>query len=382
MSRARGLGRQLALSMASVALAMLLLTVVGFYAVYTIILAVDPSFLPPSAQVAPAGADGFILIGVCLLGLGFAVFSAVRLARRILQPLHAVAGAARRIAAGDLDARAARDERQIGETGMLVDDFNGMAERLDRMARDVIVWNATIAHELRTPLTILRGRLQGIADGVFQADETTIRRLLGHVDALARLVEDLRVVSLVDSGHMPLEPARVDLAAEIEEIATLVRPELHKAGFQLLLNLPPCYAQLDRARLQQALLALLDNATRHADPCTLRIDLKRTEESVTIGVVDQGPGMSADFAEQAFGLFSRGEVAREKTRGTGLGLSVVRAIARAHGGDVRYVRSGSDCAFVMTFPSSFPLTSQLRPKDGEATAAPSESAPRVKDAQR
>lgn len=381
MNRARGLGRQLALSMASVAMAMLLLTIIGFYAVYTIILAIDPSFLPPSAQVAPVGADGFILIGVCLLGLAFAIFSAVRLARRILQPLHAVAGAARRIAAGDLAARAVRGERQIGETGMLVDDFNVMAERLDRMAKDMIVWNATIAHELRTPLTILRGRLQGIADGVFQADEATIRRLLGHVDALARLVEDLRVVSLVDSGHMPLEPARVDLVAEIEELATLVRPELQKAGFQLSLNLASGLAQLDRARLQQALLALLDNATHHADPCTLRIDLKRTGETVAISVVDQGPGMSTDFAGQAFGLFTRGEIAREKTRGTGLGLSVVRAIARAHGGDVRYERSGRDCAFVMTFPGGLPVAAQTHSGYGAAAEPPS-NIYRMKDEQR
>lgn len=76
-----------------------------------------------------------------------------------------------------------------------------MAQRLEDMSNEMMAWNASIAHELRTPLTILKGRLQGMIDRIFPLDEASLTGLLNQVNTLARLVEDLRTVTLADSGH-------------------------------------------------------------------------------------------------------------------------------------------------------------------------------------
>lgn len=115
--------------------------------------------------------------------------------------LNSVANSLREVAQGRLDARVPLDEQAIGETAQLVRDFNTMAERLQSMTREREFWNAAIAHELRTPVTILRGRLQGLAEGVFPPERALFEGLLRQVEGLTHLIEDLRVLSLNDSGH-------------------------------------------------------------------------------------------------------------------------------------------------------------------------------------
>jgi hypothetical protein len=94
------------------------------------------------------------------------------------------------------------------------------------------MWHAAIAHELRTPVTILRGRLQGLAEGVFQPDESQFRSLLAQVEGLSRLIEDLRVLSLSDNARLDVRP-RTDVVAEVHSVMTLVDPQFRAAGFVL-----------------------------------------------------------------------------------------------------------------------------------------------------
>tara|TARA_A100001391_G_scaffold205457_1_gene206703 strand:+ start:9111 stop:10211 length:1101 start_codon:yes stop_codon:yes gene_type:complete len=349
MTERRDLGRQLALSMAFVVLAMLCLTFVVFYAVYAILFLNGVRLVNEDSLLVPTGWDALTMVALCITGLALSSTAAVRLARRIVSPLDAVARAARNIASGDLTARARTDTAAIGETAMLIDDFNAMAVRLERMAKDVITWNAQIAHELRTPLTILTGRMQGISDGVFVADDAMIRSLLGQVEGLRRIVEDLRIVSLVDSDRLGLELIDVNLADEIEDVAGLLLPSLEKAGFGLDLVLDRGPARVDMARVRQAILALVDNAQRYASPCTLRIALTLSDSMIDLRVVDTGPGMSEEFAQDAFRIFTR---SREKAgvQGSGLGLAVVHAIARAHGGDATYSSSEGHSTFRIVIP--------------------------------
>lgn len=124
------------------------------------------------------GFDFMILTVLIFIALIVAAVAAIRLARRILQPLELLAISARRIKDGDLSARAIPGNHSLGETALLVQDFNAMAQRLQDMAADMTLWNATIAHELRTPLTILKGRLQGMIDGVFEPSEKSLHALV------------------------------------------------------------------------------------------------------------------------------------------------------------------------------------------------------------
>lgn len=350
MTLPRTLSRQIALSMALGAVAGVLASYIGFYIFYTIAFELWPNMDFGQDSWLP-GSDMLMLALVSLVVLAGATFFAVRLARRIASPLASVAQAARQIAEGDLAARAGSNEKPSREAALLVDDFNAMAARLERASKEIVTWNAQIAHELRTPLTVLHGRLQGLVDGIFEPDAALFRGLLRQVDGLSRLVEDLRVVSLVDSGRLELQPVEVDLAAEIDDLGEMIKPALEQDGFALTMSLQRGHARLDMTRLRQALMALIDNARRHADPCELRIELVLEDYCAEISVVDQGPGLPRGFAEDAFKLFARAERTREKGgQGSGLGLSVVQAIAKAHGGEARYNLVDRRSAFTISLP--------------------------------
>lgn len=347
MKKRISLTRQLTLVMAALATMAIIATSATFYIVYAVLERLQ--ILAPS----PPGADAFtgldfgILLTGCLFGAVLALGIALWVSRRIVHPLRALGDAARNIAGGDLATRVEEISDAHGETALLIADFNAMAGRLQGMSEDLSTWNAQIAHELRTPLTILRGRLQGAQDGVFPLDAQLIAGLLQQVDGLTRLVEDLRSVSLADSGRLELRLAEVNLASEMQALVPTLAAMLAPAGFGLALDLQPGSVQADPARLRQAIIALVENARRHADPCVIRIETYFTDALASVSVIDEGPGLRAGFENRAFDPFARDT---QRTPGTGLGLAVVRAIARAHNGDAAYGRSGTRSIFRLTLP--------------------------------
>jgi two-component system sensor histidine kinase AdeS len=217
-----------------------------------------------------------------------------------------------------------------------------MAQRLEDIVAAMASWNAAIAHELRTPLTILRGRLQGLADGVFEPNDELFRNLLSQVEGLSRLVDDLRIVTLSESRRLEMRFEPTDLEQEIRQAVDAMRPALMEAGFAIELDTRRMVLACDGVRLRQALLALLDNAKRYATPGLLHVSTGAEEDELVIAVEDQGPGLSPEFAPHAFDTFSRAEASRSRRHGgAGLGLSVVRAIAEAHRGRAQYRASAA-----------------------------------------
>jgi two-component system sensor histidine kinase AdeS len=342
------ISRHLTLAMAAVAIGTVLISFVLFYGAYAVAIWCAPQLFPPGFSALPSGWDLAIMGVVTIMGVGLGALIAARIARSIVEPMHAVGGAARKIADGDLSARAASEVKAPGETAMLLQDFNTMAGRLEKAAHDAVSWNAQIAHELRTPLTILKGRLQGVSDGVFVMDDVLLRGLLTQVDGLARLVEDLRCVSLADIGRLELRMADVDLYAELQDWVVMMQPSVERFGFSLVLEGEPLRARVDMARLRQALLALVDNALHYARPCLLRLRIAPVGAGFAVHLVDEGPGVPEKQRADLFRVFSRGEAAREAHRtGSGLGLAVVQAIAQAHGGRAEYNSLSGTSEFVI-----------------------------------
>lgn len=351
MKLLHGLGRQIVLSMVAASLSAVAVTIFGMYLFYSVMQEIAPQLLPRalSNEVLrlPSGIEWLAMAAVSAVGAWLAFRAALRLTRRILAPLSSVAGSARRIAQGDLSARAAVNDRSLGEAALLVDDFNRMAGNLEVASANIAHWNAMIAHELRTPVTILRGRLQGMADGVFAPEPMMFRSLLTQVDGLARLVEDLRTVSLVDTGHLQLVMHRVDLRSELETVISLMEPILTQAGFTLDVALDHGLCDCDPARIRQAVMALLDNAQRHARPARLQIRLQIEPFHVAVLVIDEGPGLPDSFVTNAFLPFHCHRVEGSGGRGSGLGLAVVAAIAQAHGGDAAYEKRNGGACFIV-----------------------------------
>ncbi|MGX1500408.1 two-component system sensor histidine kinase AdeS [Labrenzia sp. MBR-25] len=328
------MSRQILIAMSAITVAAGFLVFFGTYFAYMAVV----MLYPKSAEETFLSSLDFAVLGTLILVmLPFAVLVSLRLSRRILEPLESLALSARRITAGDLAARASAGERALGETAALIDDFNTMAQRLQDMAADMALWNATIAHELRTPLTILKGRLQGMIDGVFEPDEQSLQGLILQVDGLARLVEDLRTVTLADSGHLDLRIEPTRLAHQIEQMAEMMSHDLEADGFSLELDLADILVDVDATRIRQALLALVTNARRHAVRGKITIHLAAVGGEIVLGVADEGPGVAPEMEPRVLDPFVRGDPARSREfGGNGLGLSVVRAIVEAHGGRLRY----------------------------------------------
>lgn len=181
---------------------------------------------------------------------------AFKLSSRILTPLNSVAQNLREVAYGNLQARASAGEHAQGETAQLVHDFNTLAERLESVTREQQFWNAAVAYELRTPLTILRGRLQGLAEGVFDPAPGMFEGLLRQVEGLGRLVEDLRVLNLKDSQHMVLDLALTDLAQDVSTTVQTLAGSLQARVFHAQLDLEQASVVCDGFRIRQALTAL------------------------------------------------------------------------------------------------------------------------------
>lgn len=346
-----GLGRQIALSMIAATVSSVIFAIASLYLFYGIALRVAPELVPlEGAGMLPSSLEWVLIVLLCFVAAGLGAFMAVRLARRIVAPLISVAETARRIADGDIKVRAVPADRSLAEAAMLVDDFNLLADRLERASAGITRWNATIAHELRTPVTILSGRLQGLSDGVFQPEPALLRSLVAHTESLSRLIEDLRTVSLFEGGRLGVSIHPVELGAELDAIVALMRPRLEEAGFTIVTSLNAGRCNADVARIRQAVVALLENVRKHATPGLVRVTLNFHDDTAELTIADSGPGLPPDFARYAFEPFRQYLDGKDDIKGSGLGLAVVRAIAEAHGGTASYRTVAGGACFMLTLP--------------------------------
>jgi two-component system, OmpR family, sensor histidine kinase AdeS len=341
MTSAKSLNRQLIHSMAGVTGVGLVLMCGGIYAFYALIYfrffvpdLGDLGGVPEPDTYWPTLPEWVAFLVLWAIGLTGAIVAATRFARKLIRPLEAVANAARKLAMGNLEARAVHPANGFAETRQLVGDFNQMAAQLGKAEAEMRAWHAAIAHELRTPLTILRGQLQGFVDGVFTPDTPTLRGLLVQVEGLSRIVDDLKILTLAQNGRLELRLEAVDLAHEVASVTGIMRPELERAGLTLQLDLGRVEVQADGARIRQALTALLDNARSHAAPGEVRVETRATRDYAVLRVSDNGPGLPDGSLDHVFEPFWRADAFQSRSGGSGLGLSVVRAITHAHGGIV------------------------------------------------
>jgi two-component system sensor histidine kinase AdeS len=264
-------------------------------------------------------------------------------ARRLSRPITDVARAAVLVASGDHSVRV--DEgRASGETGELVRSFNEMANVIETYERERTVLTAGIAHELRTPLTILRGRLHALNDGVIVPDAGEAQRLLRQVDALGRLVEDLRTLAHADAGELHLDLRQVDLAMIAETVAHDLKEQADAGGATIGLRIEPVSVIGDPLRLGQILTNLTTNAIKHSPAGGhVEIVVERREGSAVAAVSDQGAGFLEEDRSRLFLPFWRGVADRAARKaGSGMGLALAARLAELHHGRIS-AENRSDC---------------------------------------
>jgi len=254
------------------------------------------------------------------------------LAWRLTRPVAELTQVTRRFAAGDRSARARVEGND--ELAELAHSFNDLAERLQQQEEQDRRRVADIAHELRTPLAILKGELEALADGMIDPEPEQLERLVEEVDHLTMLVEDLRLLSLAESGGLKLQKEPVDMAELTRRTAETFAAATRARGIELKLNLEPATLAVDPVRMRQVLVNMLDNAIRHANSL-VEITCQRQGEEVCLTVRDDGPGIAAEDLPHVFDRFYRADPARNRgSGGSGLGLAIVQAIVQAHGGQV------------------------------------------------
>jgi signal transduction histidine kinase len=211
--------------------------------------------------------------------------------------------------------------------------FNNMASRLhdtDEKRRNLL---ADVTHELRTPLTVIRGNLEGILDGVYPADETTLRSLLDETNLLSRLVDDLRTLALAESGALQLRREACDISALAGETLAAFQSQAQTAGVELVLeaarDLP--WLEVDSGRMRQVLSNLVSNALRYT-PASGRVIVKCFvgEGGLVLEVKDDGPGIPVSDLPHIFERFYKST----DSGGMGLGLAIARYLVIAHGGSI------------------------------------------------
>ena len=323
--------------------------------------AISPPYQPlPGDSIIPINANGMLVgklvVGpnttpterrftfqflepVLLASLVLAVFATLiglLLTRRVVTPLAEVIAAAEEIASGNLQTRvrvkAPDDLRDLSES------FNKMAdsmERNDRERRDML---ADIAHELRTPLTILRGRLEGIIDGVYPADEKHIGPALEETYVLERLVEDLRLLTLAESRQLVFEKQTLDLNELARHVINVFQAQADENQVTLAVEGDTAAGKvlLDPGRTQQVIGNLVNNALRYVPSGgRIWIEIHAGEGEVSISVSDTGPGVPEADLPYIFNRFWRGEKSRSRSSGgAGLGLAIVRQLVEAQGGTI------------------------------------------------
>ena len=291
----------------------------------------------------------------------FAVLAPVVLAlawnvsRRLTRPLNAVADASRRIARGDLSVRIEAQARSWDRQSRgLADDFNAMAASLERLEGERQEMIADIAHELRTPLTAMQLQLEAAADGIEPLTRDLIERLSTEAGVLARLVIDLRVLSLAEARHLSLDLEPVDLCDLLASVRVGFEAAAARKGIALrVAACTPIVVRADVERLRQAVGNFVNNAIRHTpDGGEVTLGLAASDERATIEVVDTGPGLSQAALARAFDRFYRSDNGRVRAEGgSGLGLAIAKALAELHGGTVAAEnRAEGGARFTLTLP--------------------------------
>ncbi|MBO1438483.1 ATP-binding protein [Meiothermus sp. CFH 77666] len=302
--------------------------------------AAEPIRIQPLPRIRRPSLEARIqqnLLIASLVATGLGVVVALVFARRIARPIEAISAAASRLAQGQLSVRIP-DPRGQDEVARLARDFNHMAASLERLEAERKAMIADIAHELRTPLTVMQGRLEAIQDGVLPLERAEIDRLHHQTGLLSRLVEDLRTLSLADAGRLNLVLRELDLAEWTRRVASGFQAALEARQIRLALNLPahPVLVQADPDRLVQVIGNLLHNALAHT-PVGGEVALEVSADTTHayLKVHDSGPGIPEESLNKVFDRFYRAEASRSRaTGGSGLGLSIVKALVELHGGQV------------------------------------------------
>jgi len=290
-------------------------------------------------------------VALFLVGLGGWVVSG-----HALRPLRTIARTAERVTAQGLGQRIPLSEEDP-EISRLITVLNRMMDRLEVSFRQAVRFSADASHQLKTPLSIMQGELENALQGAAagSAEQQVFSNLLEETERLKTITRSLLLLARADAGQLQLNLVPVNLAEQLQGVVE--DAEVLGAGQQMSFEteLPAgLWVKADWPLLQQAIFNLIGNASKYNEPGgRVRVVLAGTGGRVELNIGNTGPGIPPEEQSRVFDRFCRLDAARNRgVDGVGLGLSLAREIARAHGGDVvlKESRNGWTC-FSLTLPA-------------------------------
>lgn len=293
-----------------------------------------------------------------LIGGGLSLVLAFLLTYRLLKPVQELTQASRRLASGDLSQRVPiRGGDELADLGKT---FNQMAGALQQAEQNRRSLTADIAHELRNPLAVQRAQLEAILDGVYPLASENLVSILEQNHLLSRLVDDLRTLALADSGQLDLHKQLADLAELVQRVIDRFKPQSEANQIALIFEkltgpLPVLF--VDPGRIEQILSNLLSNALRFTPRGgQICLSMSSSANQVELQVRDSGPGIPSEALPRLFDRFYRVDSSRSRQAGgSGLGLSIARQLAEAHGGTLSAANDPTGGAvFTLTLKTNNP----------------------------
>jgi len=296
--------------------------------------------------------EGFLVLAALA---ALALMGGYLITARAFAPVQQMNAVARTIARGeDLSARIPLGESGKGdELYALGRTINDMFARLERAFRREMQFTADAAHELRTPLNriVTQGEYALSRETGEEKDEA-VARMIDTAHGMSALVSQLLLLARMDAGQMQREDV-CDLKQMADEIAQDMLPLMEERGMSLRLEPAPCTLRVNRMILSRMMINLLDNAVRYGkEGGEIGVFLQAKGEQIEFTVKNEGDGLTREEAERVFERFWRCDSART-TQGTGIGLSLVRSGAKAHGGSVQVSSvQGAWTSFTVTLPQN------------------------------
>jgi signal transduction histidine kinase len=294
----------------------------------------NPQLPWTNAHPKPSGPGVFICGSAALMAL-FAMIMGNWARRRVANPLAGIMEAVEKVTEGDLTARV---PVSYGPFRAMESTFNRMMDELEKTDQHRRNLTADVAHELNSPLHIIQGYLEGIADGIYPPNESTINILLDETQLLSRLVEDLRTLSLAEAGELRLKLDTFQLEELLNDVHTSFSGQSEEAGIQLFVTAETnLEVTADPDRLDQVISNLVANALRHTSSGgEIHITATSFNDDVVIAIEDTGEGIAPEDLPQVFNRFWRKDKSRERqaSGGHGLGLAIAQQLVHAHNGSI------------------------------------------------
>jgi len=292
----------------------------------------------------------FSALGVTAIALVLGLI----LSRTITRPIRELTTATQAVSGGDLSQQV--PVRSRDEMGELARSFNKMSTELARSINTRRQMTADIAHELRTPLSIILGHADAICDGVLPPSVDTVAIIRDEASRLEHLINDLRILSLADTGELSLDLQPVIIRELLEEVRQryVVRANLKQVDIRVDASPGLLAVEIDPGRMTQVLTNILENALRHT-PETGQVTLTAGEANgrLQISIQDSGPGVAEEELERIFGRFYRTDPSRQRMEdsGSGLGLAIAKSIVERHSGTIRAEsKPGQGLKIIITLP--------------------------------